>query len=90
MDWACWQSLLECGIWCAGRQSRGFENITGILFSKRLRALLSRVPTVPCDPESVKVFLVILAILILAGSIFADYKWRRWMAARRAEHRDRD
>ena len=37
-----------------------------------------------------KIILAILAILILAGSIFADYKWRRWMAARRAEHRDRE
>lgn len=35
-----------------------------------------------------KWLLAILAILFLAGSIFADYKWRQWMAARRRE-RDR-
>ena len=31
--------------------------------------------------------LVILAIIVIAGSILADYRWRRWMAERR---RDRD
>lgn len=36
-----------------------------------------------------KVFLGIVAILLIAGSIYADYKWRRWMAARRAERQDR-
>ncbi|HLX74458.1 MAG TPA: hypothetical protein VKR26_06955 [Terriglobales bacterium] len=34
-----------------------------------------------------KIFLIILAVLIIGGSVFADYKWRQWMAARR---RDRD
>jgi len=33
-----------------------------------------------------KAFLIILALLIIAGSVFADYKWRQWMAARRREH----
>jgi hypothetical protein len=33
-----------------------------------------------------KIILGILAILIIALSLFADYKWRQWMAAR---HRDR-
>ena len=27
----------------------------------------------------------ILAIVLIAGSFFADYKWRQWMAARRAD-----
>jgi len=36
-----------------------------------------------------KIFLIILAVLIIAGSVFADYKWRQWMAARRRE-RDSD
>ena len=31
----------------------------------------------------------ILAIVFIAGSFFADYKWRQWMAARRAD-RDSD
>jgi hypothetical protein len=32
-----------------------------------------------------KIFLVIFAVLVIAGSLFADYKWRQWMAARRPE-----
>jgi hypothetical protein len=38
----------------------------------------------PCDPETVmKIFLGVLAVLVVAASVFADYKWRQWMAARR-------
>ena len=33
--------------------------------------------------------ILIIAVVVIAASIFADYKWRRWMAARRAED-DRD
>jgi hypothetical protein len=36
-----------------------------------------------------KIALLILVALIIAGSLFADYKWRQWMAARRHE-RDTD
>jgi hypothetical protein len=36
-----------------------------------------------------KLLLAIVAIVLVAGSFFADYKWRKWMAARRAERRDR-
>jgi len=32
-----------------------------------------------------KIILGIIALVILAGSLFADYKWRRWMAERRRE-----
>lgn len=32
-----------------------------------------------------KLILGILGILIVAGSVFADYKWRQWMAARRRD-----
>jgi hypothetical protein len=35
-----------------------------------------------------KVFLGIVAVLLIAGSFYADYKWRKWMAARRAERQD--
>jgi hypothetical protein len=35
-----------------------------------------------------KVLLAIVAAVIVAASLFADYKWRRWMAARRAERHD--
>lgn len=32
-----------------------------------------------------KAFLIVVAILMIGGSLFADYKWRQWMAARRRE-----
>jgi hypothetical protein len=32
-----------------------------------------------------KLVLIVVAVLVLAGSIVADYKWRQWMAARRRE-----
>jgi hypothetical protein len=36
-----------------------------------------------------KLFLAIAAILLIAGSFYADYRWRKWMAERRAERQDR-
>jgi hypothetical protein len=36
----------------------------------------------------VKVLLAIIAVFVVAASLFADYRWRRWMAARRAERHD--
>jgi hypothetical protein len=30
-----------------------------------------------------KIFLGILAVLVVAATLIADYKWRQWMAARR-------
>jgi hypothetical protein len=33
----------------------------------------------------VKVILIIAAVVVIAVSVFADYRWRTWMAARRAE-----
>jgi hypothetical protein len=32
-----------------------------------------------------KIFLGIVAVLLVAASVFADYKWRQWMAARRRD-----
>jgi hypothetical protein len=32
-----------------------------------------------------KILLGILAVLLVAASLFADYKWRKWMAARRRD-----
>jgi hypothetical protein len=32
-----------------------------------------------------KILLGILVVVIVAASLFADYKWRRWMAARRRD-----
>ena len=36
-----------------------------------------------------KLILIILAVLIIGGSVFADHKWRKWMSERRRE-RDHD
>jgi hypothetical protein len=30
-----------------------------------------------------KILLAIIAAAIVVGSLYADYKWRQWMAARR-------
>jgi hypothetical protein len=38
--------------------------------------------------SSMKVFLAIFVVLVIAGSLFADYKWRQWMAARRQDRDD--
>lgn len=32
-----------------------------------------------------KIFLGILAVVLVAASVLADYKWRQWMAARRRD-----
>jgi hypothetical protein len=32
-----------------------------------------------------KILLGILAIIAIAASFFADYKWRQWIAARRRD-----
>jgi hypothetical protein len=32
-----------------------------------------------------KIILGIVGILVVGGSLFADYKWRQWMTARRRE-----
>ncbi|HEY2858019.1 MAG TPA: hypothetical protein VGJ21_06360 [Terracidiphilus sp.] len=33
-----------------------------------------------------KAILIIVSVLVVAASVFADFMWRRWMAARRADH----
>ena len=33
-------------------------------------------------------FLAILVLIVFVLSFVADYKWRQWMAKRRAEHND--
>jgi hypothetical protein len=32
-----------------------------------------------------KVIFVIVALLVIVGSFYADYRWRKWMADRRRE-----
>jgi hypothetical protein len=34
---------------------------------------------------AMKIFIAILAAALIAALLFADYKWRRWMAARRRD-----
>jgi hypothetical protein len=33
-----------------------------------------------------KIVLIIVALVVVAGLAFADHKWRRWMADRRRDH----
>ena len=35
-----------------------------------------------------KLIFAVIAAVVIAGSLVADYKWRRWMAARRRDHED--
>jgi len=35
-----------------------------------------------------KLLLTVAGVLLIAVFIFADYKWRRWMAARRRERNE--
>jgi hypothetical protein len=37
-----------------------------------------------------KLVLIVVAVLVLAGLLVADYKWRHWMAARRRERDESD
>ncbi|MDR3752391.1 MAG: hypothetical protein P4K93_01750 [Terracidiphilus sp.] len=37
-----------------------------------------------------KLILIVVVVLVLAGSLVADYKWRKWMAARRRERNQPD
>ena len=32
-----------------------------------------------------KILIAIFAVVLIAAFLFADYKWRRWMAARRRD-----
>jgi hypothetical protein len=32
-----------------------------------------------------KIFLAIIAVVLVAALLFADYKWRQWIAARKRD-----
>jgi hypothetical protein len=32
-----------------------------------------------------KIFLIVIVVMLVAGLLWADYRWRRWMDARRRE-----
>lgn len=31
------------------------------------------------------IVVIVLAVIVIAGSIWADYRWRRWIAERRRD-----
>jgi hypothetical protein len=35
-----------------------------------------------------KLLLIIVALAVVAGAFYADYKWRQWIAARRRERQN--
>ena len=37
-----------------------------------------------------KLLLAIVAVVLIAVTLYADYRWRRWMAARKREHDQSD
>jgi hypothetical protein len=52
----------------------------------RFSPRLFRIRRNSCDPEeAMKIFLGVLALVLVAASLLADYKWRQWMAKRRRE-----
>lgn len=38
------------------------------------------------DPDSMLYLIAIVALVIVAASLFADYKWRKWMKEQKHEH----
>jgi hypothetical protein len=39
-----------------------------------------------CDPDiSMKLLIAFVALILIALSLVADYKWKRWIAARQQE-----
>jgi len=38
-----------------------------------------------CRLGVVKILIAIVVLVLIAASLFADYKWRRWMARRREQ-----
>jgi len=37
------------------------------------------------DNGCMKILIAIVVIVLVAGSLFADYKWKRWMAERKRD-----
>jgi hypothetical protein len=33
-----------------------------------------------------KIILIVIVLIVVVASVFADYKWRQWMANRRRDH----
>jgi hypothetical protein len=44
--------------------------------------------TVSARPErslSMRIVLILVAVIVIAASIYADFRWRKWVEARRRE-----
>jgi hypothetical protein len=52
---------------------------------RHARADLDKIDSASAFPDLLMLILTILAVLVIAGSFYADYKWRQWMAERRKE-----
>ncbi len=52
--------------------------------------MVSKTYTISCPFVFMKVILVIVVFVVIAGSIFADWKWRQWVKARRRERDSAD
>ncbi len=35
-----------------------------------------------------KILLALIVLVVIAGSIYADYRWRKWVQARRRERHE--
>jgi hypothetical protein len=33
-----------------------------------------------------KLLLAVIVLILIAGSVYADYRWKKWIAARKQEH----
>jgi hypothetical protein len=41
-----------------------------------------------CDSgDAMKILIGVLAVVLVVASLFADYKWHQWMAARRQDRK---
>ncbi len=46
---------------------------------------IARMLSFPRPVRPRKSLLIVVGLVVVAASIFADYKWRQWIAARRRE-----
>jgi hypothetical protein len=60
----------------------------GLTKARRTGLTIESIATLSCDHEGVvKIVLIVVVLVLVAASVFADYKWRQWMAARRRDRR---
>jgi hypothetical protein len=49
------------------------------------QSIMIQVQSIWDGQRSSMAILIIIALAVVAGSIYADYRWRRWVDARRRE-----